>query len=340
MQKTTYIKDLKEGNRFADVFLVKSIKTGETRAGKPYFVLTLTDKSGEISGPVWNKVEQLKQLCIVGEVVEVSGIVQSYRDQPQLKIDSIMPVDRTTIHLEDFVQAAPGNRNTMKHQVQALVKSVQDKYLRTLLIYFFRESEWWTLFQEAPAAKGIHHAYVGGLLEHSLSVATIADFMSRHYRGVNRSLLIAGALLHDIGKLQELKSSAGLVDYTVGGRLVGHIVMGAQIVSKAAEEIKDFPLDLLEQLQHLIISHHGRREFGSPTLPMTVEALILSFIDDLDSKVNVTEQLRRNMGSSELGWTDYQRSLERYLYLGGFEEPESDEKIEVTEQVKRQQTLF
>lgn len=340
MQKNKYIKDLKEGDRFEDIFLVKSIKSGETRAGKPYFVLSLTDKSGEISGPVWNNVEQLKQLCTVGEIIEVAGTVQSYRDQPQLKIDSIMGVDRDTIQLEDFVQAAPGNREMMKNQVQALVKSVEDKHLRKLLMYFFCEGKWWKLFQEAPAAKGIHHAYVGGLLEHCLSVATIAEFMSKHYHGVNRSLLIAGALLHDIGKLQELKSSAGLVDYTVGGRLIGHIVMGSQIVSKAAGEIKDFPQDLLEQLQHIIVSHHGRREFGSPTVPMTVEALILSFIDDLDSKVNVTEQLRRSMAGSELGWTDYQRSLERYLYLGGYQEPSSDEKVTLDAQPQRQQTLF
>lgn len=340
MQKTIYVKDLKEGNRFEDIFLVKSIKTGETRAGKPYFVVTLTDRSGEISGPVWNNVEQLKQICVAGEIVEVFGIVQSYRDQPQLKIDSIKQVERGMVNLEDFVQAAPGNHDKMKLQLQNLVKSVDDKFLRKLLSYFFSDSDWWKLFQEAPAAKGIHHAYVGGLLEHSLSIATIADFMAKHYHGVNRSLLIAGALLHDIGKLEELKARAGLVDYTVGGRLIGHIVMGSQIVAKVSGEIKGFPQELLEQLQHIIISHHGRREFGSPTLPMTVEAIILSFIDDLDSKVNVTEQLRRKMVGSEMGWTDYQRSLERYLYLGGYEEAEQSEEAQANEQLKRQQTLF
>lgn len=340
MLKNQYVKDLQEGERFDDIFLVKSVKSGETRAGKPYFVLTVMDKTGEVSGPVWNNVEKLKQLCLAGEIVKIGGGVQSYREQLQLKIDSIQQVPRDKVELADFLPAAPKSLEQMAKQLQSLVASVEDIFLKKLLTYFFSSSDWWTRFQQAPAAKGIHHAYIGGLLEHSLSVAIIADFMSAHYIGVNRSLLVSGALLHDIGKIEELQSTAGLVDYTVQGRLKGHIVMGSEIVAHAAGKIKDFPEVTLQQLQHIIISHHGRHEFGSPTLPMTVEALILSFIDDLDSKINVTEQLRRKMDSSELAWSDYQRSLERYLYLGGLtNEPDSTEHGQA-EQLSRQQTLF
>ncbi len=290
MAKNRYVKDLKEGDRFSEVFLVKSIKTGETRAGNAYFVLTVTDRTGDVSGPVWNNVQQLQNLCVPGETVKISGVVQSYRDQPQLKIDSIVPIDKATVELADFIPVAPGNLGQMKLQLQRLVKSVEDPHVRRLLAYFFDDGVWLERFQNAPAAKGIHHAYVGGLLEHSLSVAVIADFMAGHYRGVNRSLLLAGALLHDIGKLEELKSVTGVIDYTVHGRLKSHIVIGSEIVAEAAAKIGNFPADTLDLVQHMIVSHHGKREFGSPTLPMTVEALILSFIDDLDSKINITEQ--------------------------------------------------
>lgn len=340
MQKSRYVRDLKEGDRFAENFLIKSLKHGETRAGKPYFVITLTDKSGDISGPVWNNVEQLKKICGAGEIVQVTGMVQSYRDQLQLKVDSIVSVARDEVDLADFIPAAPGSPKKMIDQLQSLIRSVSDRHLKTLLRVFFDEGDWWTRFREAPAAKGIHHAYVGGLLEHSLSVAVIADFMAGHYQGINRSLLISGALLHDIGKLEELKAAAGLVDYTVKGRLKGHIVIGSEMVGEAASKIKNFPEELLEQLQHLIVSHHGRHEFGSPALPMTVEALILSFIDDLDSKINITEQLRRKMDSSEMSWTDYQRSLERFLYLGGYAEVEESREVQPNEQSSRQKTMF
>jgi len=340
MVKRRFIENVKEGDKIEDAYLVKSVKTGETRAGKPYLVVTVSDRSGEISGPIWNKVERLKQICRVGQIVEVTGSVQSYRDQLQLKIDLVKPVDRSTVNEADFVPAAPGDHEGRKSRLQKLVSSVSNQFLRKLLHRFFIDGGWWHQFQQASAAKGIHHSYAGGLLEHSLSVAAIADFLASHYPGINRSLLLAGALLHDIGKLQELQTTAGVTDYTSAGRLVGHIVMGSQIVRDEAREIENFPPELLDQLVHIIISHHGRREFGSPTLPMTVEALILSFIDDLDSKVNVTEQLRRKMTSSEMSWSEYQYSLERFLYLGGFEESVKNSREERPDSGKHQPKLF
>jgi 3'-5' exoribonuclease len=151
-------------------------------------------------------------------------------------------------------------------------------------------------------------------------VARIADLLAAHYAGVDRSLLMAGALLHDIGKVDELVLDLAVIDYTAQGRLKGHLVMGSEMVAVAAAQIKDFPPELLTQLQHLILSHHGRQEFGSPTVPMTIEAFLLSFIDDLDAKMNLMEQLRKKMKTPGLQWTEYQRSLERYLFLGPFEE--------------------
>ncbi|MBU1986852.1 MAG: HD domain-containing protein, partial [Proteobacteria bacterium] len=185
----------------------------------------------------------------------------------------------------------------------------------------------------------------GGLLEHSLSVARIADGLAAHYSGVDRSLLLTGALLHDIGKVEELAMDVALINYTAQGRLKGHLVMGSEMVAEAAVHIKDFPAELLTQLQHLILSHHGRQEFGSPTVPMTIEAFLLSFVDDLDAKMNLMEQLRKKMKEPGLQWTEYQRSLERYLYLGPLESREVEvEEILAERRVgalpSRQQTLF
>ncbi|MGB3209837.1 MAG: HD domain-containing protein [Desulforhopalus sp.] len=322
MLKNVYIEELKEGDRFEDLFLIKNVKLGETRAGKPYLVLTVMDKTGELSGPVWDNVSQLQETCVAGEVVRIAGTVQSYRDTLQLRIDGISRVPEIETNPGDFYPASPKNIREMADDVQDLVLTIGNPFLKKLLNHFFKKSDRWASFQEAPAAKGIHHAYIGGLLEHSLSVAKAADFLAKHYEGVDRSLLIAGALLHDIGKLEELRVAGGLVEYTARGRLKGHLVIGSEMVAQAAEKIPDFPEELLEQLQHLILSHHGRQEFGSPTVPMTVEAFMLSFLDDLDAKMNITEQLRRKMDKKEMSWTDYQRSLERYLYLGGFDKNE------------------
>ena len=318
-RKKTFVSDLREGDKLEDLFLVKAVKMGETRAGKPYLVLTVMDRSGEISGPVWDNAEEAQALCPPGQVIGLTGSVQSYRERPQLKVDHIFRYDQSLINPADYHPASSRDTAEMIEELQALVRSVKNAFLRKLLLYFFDNSEYWLKFQTAPAAKGMHHAYIGGLLEHSISVAKATDLLASHYAGVDRSLLLTGALLHDIGKLEELNMENGVIDYTVRGRLKGHLVIGSEMVAQAAASVKDFPDDLLEQVQHLILSHHGKHEFGSPTLPMTVEAFMLSFLDDLDAKMNITEQLRRKMDSVEPGWTDYQRSLERYLYLGGFE---------------------
>ena len=177
---------------------------------------------------------------------------------------------------------------------------------------------------------------------YALSVAKAVAKLADHYPGVDRSLVLTGAFLHDIGKLEELQMENGVVEYTVRGRLKGHLVIGSEMVASVASRIAGFPPELVEQVQHLILSHHGKHEFGSPTLPMTVEAFILSFLDDLDAKMNITEQLRRKMTTAEPGWTDYQRSLERYLYLGGFPETEPDlaETSRSSQNNGRQQSLF
>lgn len=339
-QKQVFIEELAEGDRFDELFLVKSARIAETRAGKPYLVLTVMDKSGELGGPVWDNAEELQPICQEGQFVRIIGMVQSYREKLQLKVDRLAAIDKDMVDPADFMPASVHDLGRMADELQQLVRTVENPFLKKLLNVFFKKEPYWSKFQVAPAAKGIHHAYVGGLLEHSLSVAKLADAMAFHYQGVDRSLLLTGALLHDIGKLEELESELGVVSYTDRGRLKGHLVIGSEMIGEAVRRVKDFPADLLEKVQHMILSHHGRMEFGSPTVPMTVEAFILSTIDDLDAKMNLMEQLRRKQDGMECSWTEYQRTLERYLYLNGLEEELPDEVEKQEAPAGRQQKLF
>jgi 3'-5' exoribonuclease len=254
-------------------------------------------------------------------MVRMTAQVQSYRDKLQLKIEEITGVDEAPDE-ELFVPAARRKPEEMAEELHAILRGVTNPHLKKLLHHFFKRGELLQRFQEAPAAKAIHHAYRGGLLEHCLSMAKVANFLAAHYPGVDRSLLLAGVLLHDIGKVAELIMTSGVIEYSDAGRLKGHLVIGSELVAEAAAKIVDFPPELLVQVQHLILSHHGKQEFGSPTVPMTIEALLLSFIDDLDAKMNLAEQLRHKQDGSELAWSEYQRSLERYLFLGGLPKEE------------------
>lgn len=338
MEKRCFIDQLEEGQRVEDVFLVKSSRLSETRAGKPYLLLSFVDKSGEVGGPIWDNAERAANICQAGKFVHIKGTVQSYREKLQLRIEAVDAVQESEIDLADFMASSSNDVEEMAQQIRKIVVSIDNSWIRKLLNSFFNKGEIWADFQNAPAAKGIHHAYVGGLLEHSLSMARIADILANHYPGVDRSILLAGVLLHDIGKLQELEAVKGLVEYTVRGRLKGHLVIGSEMVAQAAAKIRDFPDELLVEIQHLILSHHGRLEFGSPAVPMTTEAFLLSYIDDLDSKMNLIEQLRRKQKGEGLQWSEYQRSLERYLYLGPLQE--DSEEPDAAEVSKRQQSLF
>lgn len=334
---------MEEGDQVDDLFLVKSLRLAETRAGKPYLSLVVADNSGEIGGPAWDNAEALEKICAPGKVVRVHGAVQTYRDRLQLKVDHIEEIEEDAYRLNDFVAASSRNPASMESELEAAIAEVQNPSIRRLLQKIFTATEVGERFQKAPAAKGIHHAYLGGLLEHSLSMARVASMLADHYRSIDKDLMIAGALLHDIGKTVELQNEAGVIDYTDIGRLKGHVVIGCEFIGKIAEGIDDFPRDVLTHIQHLVLSHHGKLDFGSPVVPMTAEALLLSFIDDLDAKMNLVEQLRSKLKSDSPAWSDYQRSLERHILLNPLakndkpgEGPNPDDEAGPT----RQHTLF
>ena len=335
MKKNKFIEQLQEGERLEDVFLVKASRLSETRTGKPSLILEVGDKTGEISGPVWDNAERYTEMCRSGNFIFLKGLVQSYRDKLQLRIEEIKPIEKREVSLADFVPSSQFDIAEMAAEAERIISSLENKWVRKLLSRFFTDEKIWEKFKHAPAAKGIHHAYAGGLLEHCLSMARLVDLLANHYIGIDRSLLMAGVFFHDIGKLYELSDEGGLIDYTIAGRLKGHLVIGSEMVAKEASKIKDFPQDVLVQIQHLILSHHGKLEFGSPTVPMTPEAFILSFVDDLDSKMNLIDQLRRKQKETGPQWTDYQRSLERYLLLEPYEKAPSLEPSPENQHVQK-----
>lgn len=318
-EKKTFVADLREGLLVEDLFLVARKTLAETRAGKPYLALTLMDRTGEIEARVWENAGRYDAAAEVGGVIFLQGMARSFRDQLQLNITSLQAADSSRIDLEDFMPSSPRDRGEMVAELHSWIDTIRDQGLAELLRTIFA-GEILESFSRAPAAKKMHHGYLGGLLEHTLSVVSLADRLADHYPGLDRDLLLTGALVHDLAKIREFSFTALPFDYTSPGRLLGHLVLGVEMVREAARNVSGLGEERLDQVAHLILSHHGRHEFGSPVLPMTQEALVLHHIDDMDAKMNYTDQLREKIQEPGYHWSDYQRPLERFLYLRAAED--------------------
>ncbi len=314
--KQVFIRDLKENQQISEVFLVSRFNLAETKAGKPYLALALMDKSGEIEARLWDRVDQLAPLAQEGSFISVQATVDQFNGQLQLKLLSLAAVSEETLALNDFFPASRRPQKEMILELKKCIKSIQDETLRRLLETIFK-GDTLNRFAQAPAAKKMHHAYLGGLIEHTLSMAQMAEAVARHYTLINADLLLAGVLLHDLAKIDEFDCERPPFDYTGRGRLVGHLVLGVEMLRRAADTVAGLPQETVDELAHLILSHHGQLEFGSPVLPMTPEAMLLHHIDDMDAKMNYIEGLQAQMQAGEQQWTAFQRPLQRYLYLRG-----------------------
>lgn len=323
LEKGCLVSEIREGQNVEGLFLIKEVTRAETRTGNPYLVLVVVDRSGEISGRVWEEADKWLAECQPGEVVSLSGLAQAYKGVTQLRVSRVKAVARTEVPMEQFIPTTRGDIAAMRQEIVTMAGSVENRFLRRLLLRFFRPGDFFELFAKAPAATKMHHAYVGGLLEHTLAVARLANMVSKSYRHLDRSLLLAGALLHDVGKVAELDCTSYPFFYTDRGRLVGHMVLGVDMVQAHVDKIKDFPEETAIWLKHMILSHHGYHEFGSPSVPMMIEAFVLHFLDDLDAKVNYVDRLGQAMKEPGYQWTDYQKNLERYLLVMG-RDPEDD----------------
>jgi len=322
MTKNTYVIDIEAGTRINDVFLVTEKNMAVSQKGAPYLNLKLQDKTGQVDGRVWDNAKEMTELFQKGDVIHIKARAVKYRDAVQLAITQIETLADSAIEPEEYSPSSRYDLETMFVELMEIVDTIETPALRDLLQLILGDEELAYLFKRAPAAKGLHHSYIGGLLEHTLSVTRLLSAAAAHYPDLNRDLMLTGGILHDIGKIYEL-SFKKLIDYTDRGRLIGHIVLGVELIDAKIPMIEDFPEALALELRHILLSHHGVLEYGSPKRPKTLEAVIINMIDDLDAKVNAFREFMEVSPDNNSNWTPYHRLFERFIYKGS--SLESDE---------------
>lgn len=313
--KDLFVGDLQANQSITTTFLVKSKEVKSKKTGEPYLALTLGDRSGELEAKMWDNVEEVEPTFDRDDFVKVKGLVQIYRNRPQLTIHKLRPCQDAEVDFSDYFPKTSKNVDAMFEELLRIADEIETRPLRELLMNLLMDEEFATQFKQAPAAKSLHHAWLGGLLEHTLSLCRLCKLVAQNYPAINLDLLLAGAILHDIGKTQEL-AYARSFSYTNEGQLLGHMILELDMVNKKITEIEDFPRDLKTLLQHLIISHHGEYEFGSPKLPMFPEALVLHCLDNLDSKIEAMQTILRTDPNVEGSWTSYNTMFGRPLFKG------------------------
>ncbi|HEX9400516.1 MAG TPA: HD domain-containing protein [Anaeromyxobacter sp.] len=321
-----WVKDVKEGDRPKSIFLVARKATPTAKSGKPYLSVTFQDKTGELEARVFEKVEETAALFEEKDLVEVEGIVGTFQGKPQLKIESIAKVDAAGHEPTEFAWVAPPEPkkpekpaaaavvdDALWNELLGLVGTIADPHVRALVTAFVEDEDVASRLRRSAAAKSVHHAYAGGLLEHTVSCLKLAHRLADQYPQVDRDLLVAGAFLHDLGKIRELQGERN-AEYTDEGRLVGHHVMAAQWIHDKARRV-GVPRDLEHHVVHLVLAHHGKLEYGSPKVPMTLEALLTHYIDDLDSRVNSWLNLMGREGGTRR-WTSSDNVYEQSIWRG------------------------
>ncbi|MFA5809921.1 MAG: HD domain-containing protein [Thermoleophilia bacterium] len=302
-----------ENQKIENYYICANKVVREDKNGNKFLLLRLMNTNGIIGAVKWRVDDALADSFEQGQVVKATGRVKksSYRDQLEIELDSIVPItDVNEVDPASLQPSSPRDMGEMEAELATIRGSITDTYLSVLLDEIFTD-EMYRAYCQAPAAKGIHHNYIHGLLEHSISVSRVADAIAGQYQDINRDLLVTAAILHDIGKTVEFNYTTA-IDYSDSGRLLGHIVLGEKIVADAIGRLEAFPQELSLQLLHLILSHHGEKEYGSPIRPKTPEAFILNHADDIDAKANIFERKRAD---SDEPWSEFNRPLDRFLYL-------------------------
>jgi 3'-5' exoribonuclease len=302
-----YINELRDGDMISEIYLCKNKSVNKTKAGKTYYALTLQDKTGTADAKIWdltNAIEHFEAL----NYIKIDAQVTTFNGSIQLNIRRVRVAQESEYDISEYMPMTKKNIDDMYEELMTMVDSVVEPHLSALLISFFaKDTEFMGKFKKSSAAKTMHHGFVGGLLEHSLSVAKICDFMCKLYPGMNRDLLITAAICHDIGKVDEL-SAFPENDYTDQGQLVGHIVMGAMMLKDRIKTIDGFPKVLEDELLHCILSHHGELEFGSPKKPSLIEAVALAHADNMDAKLEAFTEL--TCDKENIDWLGYSKMFE------------------------------
>ena len=292
------------------VVVAKQIKPKKT--GEPYLALTVGDRSGQLEAKMWDNVEDVLEAFEQDDFLKIKGLINKYKNRFQLTIHKLRKLGESEVEFADYLPKTTKNIDDLWQTLTDFVVSLQNPHLKALLQAFMADPELARAYRDAPAAKTLHHAYIGGLLDHVVSLFRSCDLVSRNYPQVNRDLLLAGAFLHDVGKIYELTYHRSF-SYTTKGQLLGHMVIELEMLQGKIALVPGFPPELKTLLEHLIISHHGQYEFGSPKLPMFPEALMLHYLDDLDSKMEAMRAHFEREADLESPWTGYNPSLGRPL---------------------------
>ena len=306
-----YIKDLHEGETIRNVYLCKGKRSAETRNGKPYDNLILQDKTGTLDGKVWDPNSQGIAEYDEKDFIEVFGDVTSYNGSLQMNIRQIRKAEEGEYNPADYMPTTEKSVDGMYEELTAYIRQISNKYLRQVLeFYYIKDEAFIKKFKAHSAAKTVHHGFSGGLLEHTLSVTRMCDYFATSYSILNRDLLLSSAILHDIGKVKELSDFPDN-DYTDEGQLIGHIVIGVEMINDAIRSIPGFPEKLAHELKHCIVAHHGELEYGSPKKPALAEAVALNMADSTDAKLQTLTELFK--GKTGTDWLGYNRLFESNL---------------------------
>lgn len=319
--KSPYVSDLQPGQVITAVFLVSSKDVRHKKSGEPYLSLILSDRTGELEAKMWDNAAEVMNTFDRDDFVRVKALYQIYQNRPQLTLHKVMPVDDREVDFADFFPASQRNPEEMFAELRGIIAEISNPHLRALLEHIFADERIARAYKIAPAAKVVHHAFLSGLIEHVLSVCTLAKLACAHYPHVDRDLVLAGAILHDIGKIDELTYDRGF-GYSTEGQLIGHIVMGVRMIEEHVRAVPEFPAKLRILLEHMILSHHGELEYGSPKVPLFAEAMLLHHLDNLDSKMECMRAMVDKDKLQEGHWTTFSQSLDRAVlkklrYLNG-----------------------
>lgn len=318
-----FVADIKDRDPVNAVFLVKDKIMAMAKNGKPYMNLRLMDKSGELDAKIWDNVDSLDKLFERDDFVQVRGKASVYLNKLQVVVAEISRIGEEQVDLADFLPESPRDNAEMRQELTGVVAAIANPHLRALMEAFLADEPFMALYCKAPAAKGMHHVYLGGLLEHSLALVRLVKTIVPLYGGINEDLLVAGALLHDVGKIHEMSYERAF-DYTDEGKLLGHITIGVELVEEKIRLVPGFPRELSMLLKHMLLSHHGQYEYGSPKRPKTVEATILNYLDDMDSKINGIRSHMARESVSTSRWTSHHRLYDRYFFKGNGMEGEQE----------------
>ncbi|MFK7769787.1 MAG: 3'-5' exoribonuclease YhaM family protein [Mariniblastus sp.] len=315
-----FVKELSDGEAVDQVFIASEKQLRTNRNGNLYLQVRLSDKTGSITAMLWNAHQKHYDGFNNGDFVRAQGSAQLYNGNMQVLLKQVDPSDGKGVDESDFITLSTVDVEQMVARVGELLRGMSNVHLRNLAECFLVDEKFMKGFRSAPAGVKNHHAYQGGLLEHVLSLMEVCHLVGPRYQQVDQDILLMGAFLHDIGKIRELTYSPDL-GYSDGGQLIGHLVLGVSILDEIiAETVKqsgeEFPEDLANQLRHMIVSHHGQYEFGSPKLPMTLEAITLHYLDSLDARINSVTQLIEEDVNKDSPWTVYHPGLGIKIYKG------------------------